>query len=89
MHLTAANAALHSANRAQAPTPAVTNPTNPPNTVFDLYDPDDEDFYSEAGGDVTDEINHYQKFEAERLADAAHHVQGHLDSVAQQSEMRW
>ena len=86
MHLTTANAALHSANQARASTPAVTNPANPPNKVFDLYDSDDEDFFSDTGDDVTDAINHYQQLEAQRLADAAHHVHGHLDSVAQQLE---
>ena len=86
MHLTTANAALHSANQARATTPAVTNPANPPNKVFDLFDSDEEDFFSDTGDDVTDAINHYQQLEAQRLADAAHHVHGHLESVAQQLE---
>ena len=89
MHLAALNAEYYT----RATTPATTNPANPPHAMLNLYDPDDDEFFSEPGDDggvaayVTDAIGHHQQLEAERLADAAHQVQGHLESVAQQQPL--
>ena len=55
--------------------------------MFNLYDQDD-DFFSETeddgglGADVADALEHYQKLEAERIADSAHQVHDHLEAVA-------
>ena len=57
---------------------------------FNLYDSDEEDFYSDTegdgglGADVADALAHYQQLEAERLADSAHQVHDRLEAVAQQ-----
>ena len=58
--------------------------------MFNLYDSDEDEFYSETeddgglGADVADALAHYQQLEAERLADSAHQVHDHLEAVAQQ-----
>ena len=58
--------------------------------MFNLYDQDDVEFYSDTeddgglGADVADALEHYQQLEAERLADSAHQVHDHLEVVAQQ-----
>ena len=67
------------ANFAQASNPA----------MFNLYDQDDEDFFSDTedagglGAHVADALAHYQQLEAERLADSAHQAHDHLEAVAQ------
>ena len=75
--------AQKAANFAQASNPA----------MFNLYDQDDKDFYSDTeddgglGADVADALAHYQQLEAERLADSAHQVHDHVQVVAQHLHM--
>ena len=70
--------AQKAANFAQASNPA----------MFNLYDQDDEDFYSDTeddgglGADVADDLAHYQQLEAEKHS--AHQVHDHLEAVAHQ-----
>ena len=83
--------ARNAANYARANNPAITNPTNPPQTMFTLYD-DDDDFGSVHGDEdgglgsvVNDALDNYQRQEAERLASIAQQAHVHLDSIASQT----
>ena len=70
--------------------PAITNPANPPNAMFNLYDHDDdfESFHGDEdgglGADVSDAVDHYQQLEAARLASITQQAHVHLDSVGTQ-----
>ena len=78
----------------RANNPPTTNPIIPPSATFDLYDDDESEFRiysvpSEEDGDlgaiVTDALDHYQQFEAERLASIAQQSHVHLESAASQT----